>query len=162
MFEICVYKKRYDNNFFSPLSFVEVFGLGILIRDPGSRMGKNSGSRIRAPGSATLHYPVHFSGVGDTIFHSPRAFIALIITKLGPHPPVLLQCFLLSSLNCANTSSSEAVDAMAERSESDVNTLIHSTFLGPKWPSPFNGWLQFHRALKRLDFQGPTSSYLPS
>jgi hypothetical protein len=53
--------------FYSPLTFVDVIGSGI--RDPGSRMGKKSGSRIRDkhPGSATLHYPVHFCRVGDTI-----------------------------------------------------------------------------------------------
>ncbi len=43
-------------NFFSPLSFVAVFGSGI--RDPGSGMGKNQdpGSEIgdKHPGSATL------------------------------------------------------------------------------------------------------------
>jgi hypothetical protein len=43
-------------NFFSPLSFVAVFGSGIP--DPGSRMGKNqdlgSGIRDKHPGSATL------------------------------------------------------------------------------------------------------------
>jgi hypothetical protein len=41
--EICGYKKRFDNKFFSPLSFVAVFGFGIRdpewvkirIRDPG-------------------------------------------------------------------------------------------------------------------------------
>jgi hypothetical protein len=42
--------------FFSPLSFVAVFGSGI--RDPGSGMGKNqdpgSGIRDKHPGSATL------------------------------------------------------------------------------------------------------------
>jgi hypothetical protein len=42
-------KKRYDNKFFSPLSFVAVFGAGI--RDPESGMGKNQDKR---PGSATL------------------------------------------------------------------------------------------------------------
>jgi hypothetical protein len=43
------YKKRFDNNFFSPLSFVAVFGSGI--RDPGSGMGKNQdpGSGINIP-----------------------------------------------------------------------------------------------------------------
>jgi hypothetical protein len=50
-------------NFFSPLSFVAVFGSGIRdqrsgIRDPGSGMGKNqdpgSGIRDKHPGSATL------------------------------------------------------------------------------------------------------------
>jgi hypothetical protein len=49
--------------FFSPLSFVAVFGSGIRdprsgIRDPGSGMGKNqdpgSGIRDKHPGSATL------------------------------------------------------------------------------------------------------------
>ncbi len=40
------------SNFFSPLSFVAVFGSGIRypgseIRDPGSGMGKKSGSGIR-------------------------------------------------------------------------------------------------------------------
>jgi hypothetical protein len=43
-------------NFFSPFSFVAVFGPGI--RDPGSGMGKNqdpgSGIRDKHPGSATL------------------------------------------------------------------------------------------------------------
>jgi hypothetical protein len=38
-------KKRFENEFFSPLSFVAVFGSGI--RDPGSGMGK---IRIRDPG----------------------------------------------------------------------------------------------------------------
>jgi len=33
--EICDYKKRYDNIFFSPLSFVEVLDPGSEIRDPG-------------------------------------------------------------------------------------------------------------------------------
>jgi hypothetical protein len=28
-------KKRYDNNFFSPLSFIAVFDPGLEIRDPG-------------------------------------------------------------------------------------------------------------------------------
>jgi hypothetical protein len=37
------------SNFFSPLSFVAVFGSGI--RDPGSGMGKNQDPD---PGSATL------------------------------------------------------------------------------------------------------------
>jgi hypothetical protein len=50
-------------NFFSPLSFVAVFGSEIRdprsgIRDPGSGMGKNqdpgSGIRDKHPGSATL------------------------------------------------------------------------------------------------------------
>jgi hypothetical protein len=54
---------RFDGNFFSPLSFVAVFGSGIRdprsgIRDPGSGMGKNqdpgSGIRDKHPGSATL------------------------------------------------------------------------------------------------------------
>jgi hypothetical protein len=35
-----------------------------------------------------------------------------------------------------------------------------STFLGPKWHSP-NGSIQFHRAQKSLDFQGPTPSQCP-
>jgi hypothetical protein len=41
-------------NFFSPLSFVEVFNSGI--RDPGSWLGKKSGSGIqdKHSGSATL------------------------------------------------------------------------------------------------------------
>ncbi len=49
-----VTKKGLTTNFFSPLSFVAVFGSGI--RDPGSGMGKKSGSGIRDkhPGSATL------------------------------------------------------------------------------------------------------------
>jgi hypothetical protein len=51
------------SNFFSPLSFVAVFGSGIRdpgsgIQDPGSGMGKNqdpgSGIRDKHPGSATL------------------------------------------------------------------------------------------------------------
>jgi hypothetical protein len=50
-------------NFFSPLSFVAVFGSGFRdpgseIRDPGSGMGKSqdpgSGIRDKHPGSATL------------------------------------------------------------------------------------------------------------
>jgi hypothetical protein len=43
-------KKGLTTNFFSPLSFVAVFGSGI--RDPRSGMGKNQdpGSRIRDPG----------------------------------------------------------------------------------------------------------------
>jgi hypothetical protein len=47
--KICGYKKRYDNTFFSPLSFVAVFGSEI--RDPGSGMGKNQdpGSGINIP-----------------------------------------------------------------------------------------------------------------
>jgi hypothetical protein len=61
----------FDKNFFSPLSFLPVFGSGIRdprsgirdprsrIRDPGSGMGKNqdpgSGIRDKHPGSATLH-----------------------------------------------------------------------------------------------------------
>ena len=49
-------------NFFSPLSFVAVFGSEI--RDPGSGMGKNQdpGSEIRDkhPGSATLPTPPPF------------------------------------------------------------------------------------------------------
>jgi hypothetical protein len=47
--EICGYIKSYDNKFFSPLSFVAVFGSGI--RDPGSGMGENQdpGSGINIP-----------------------------------------------------------------------------------------------------------------
>jgi hypothetical protein len=47
--EICGYIKSYDNKFFSPLSFVAVFGSGI--RDPRSGMGKNQdpGSGINIP-----------------------------------------------------------------------------------------------------------------
>jgi hypothetical protein len=47
--KICGYIKRYDINFFLPLSFVAVFGSGI--RDPGSGMGKNQdpGSGINIP-----------------------------------------------------------------------------------------------------------------
>ena len=49
-------KKGMTTNFFSPLSFVAVFGSGI--RDPGSGMGKNqdpgSGIRDKHTGSATL------------------------------------------------------------------------------------------------------------
>jgi hypothetical protein len=37
--EMCGYKKGMTTNLFSPISFVEVFGSGIL--DPGSGMGKN-------------------------------------------------------------------------------------------------------------------------
>jgi hypothetical protein len=57
--KFCGYKKRCDNKFFSPLSFVKVFGSGI--RNPGSGMGKKSGSRIRDkhPGSATLVQYLH-------------------------------------------------------------------------------------------------------
>jgi hypothetical protein len=42
-------KKRFETNFFSPLSFVAVFGSGI--RGPGSGMGKNQypGSGINIP-----------------------------------------------------------------------------------------------------------------
>ncbi len=66
-------KKCLTKNFFSPLSFLHVFGSGIRdprsgirdpgwvkirIRDPGSGMGKNqdpgSGIRDKYPGSATL------------------------------------------------------------------------------------------------------------
>ncbi len=56
-------KKGMTTNFFSPLSFVAVFGSGIRdprsgIRDPGSGMGKSqdpgSGIRDKHPGSATL------------------------------------------------------------------------------------------------------------
>jgi hypothetical protein len=36
-----------------------------------------------------------------------------------------------------------------------------STFFGPKWHSP-NGLMPFHRAQKRLHFQGSTPSHLPS
>jgi hypothetical protein len=43
--EICGYKKGMTTNFFSPLSFVAVFGSGIGIRD-----GEKSGSGIRDPG----------------------------------------------------------------------------------------------------------------
>jgi hypothetical protein len=42
-------KKRYDKKIISPLSFFEVFGSGIRIRDPGSGMGKKSGSGINIP-----------------------------------------------------------------------------------------------------------------
>jgi hypothetical protein len=53
--EICGYKKRYDKNFFSPLSFVPVFGSGI--RDPGSEIRDPGWVKIRIrdkhPGSAT-------------------------------------------------------------------------------------------------------------
>jgi hypothetical protein len=47
--EICDYKKSVITNFFSPLSFVTVFGSGI--RDPGSGMDKNQdpGSGINIP-----------------------------------------------------------------------------------------------------------------
>jgi hypothetical protein len=45
-------------NFFSPMSFIAVFGSGI--RDPGSGMGKNkdpgSGIGDKHPGSATLRF----------------------------------------------------------------------------------------------------------
>jgi hypothetical protein len=51
-------KKRMITNFFSPLSFVTVFGSGIRDPGPGSGMGKNqdpgSGIRDKHPGSATL------------------------------------------------------------------------------------------------------------
>jgi hypothetical protein len=54
--EICGYIKRYDKNFFSPLSFVPVFGSGI--RDPGSEIRDPGWVKIRIrdkhPGSATL------------------------------------------------------------------------------------------------------------
>jgi hypothetical protein len=40
-------QKRYDNKFFSPLSFVEVFGSEI--QDPGYGMGKKSESGINIP-----------------------------------------------------------------------------------------------------------------
>jgi hypothetical protein len=46
--EICGYEKRYDNKFFSPLSFVAVFGSGI--QDPGSEI-RDPRSGIRDPGS---------------------------------------------------------------------------------------------------------------
>jgi hypothetical protein len=69
--KFCGYKKGLTTNFFSPLSFVAVFGSGI--RDPGSGMGKNQdpGSGINIPdpqhclGSATLpsaikrKHPIH-------------------------------------------------------------------------------------------------------
>jgi hypothetical protein len=47
-------KKGLTKFFFSPLSFVAVFGSGI--QDPGSGMGKNHypGSGMNVPGSATL------------------------------------------------------------------------------------------------------------
>ncbi len=47
--EICGYKKMFDKNFFSSLSFLPVFGSGI--RDPRSGMGKNQdpGSGINIP-----------------------------------------------------------------------------------------------------------------
>jgi hypothetical protein len=46
--EICGYIKSYENQFFSPLSFVAVFGSGI--RDPGSGWVKISpGSGINIP-----------------------------------------------------------------------------------------------------------------
>jgi hypothetical protein len=62
-------KKCLTNKFFSPLSFLPVFGSGIRdprsgIRDPGSGMGKNqdpgSGIRDKHPGSATLPYRYKF------------------------------------------------------------------------------------------------------
>ncbi len=54
-------------NFFSPFSFVAVFGSGI--RDPGSGMGKNQdpGSQIwdKHPGSATLVPAPELGGIVD-------------------------------------------------------------------------------------------------
>jgi hypothetical protein len=54
--EICGYKTRYDNNFFSPLSFVAVFGSRIW--DPESGIRDLGWVKIRIrdkhPGSTTL------------------------------------------------------------------------------------------------------------
>jgi hypothetical protein len=57
-FHLCGYKKRYDNKFFSPLSFVAVFGSGMgKNQDPGS----GSGIRDKHPGSATLISPMDYA-----------------------------------------------------------------------------------------------------
>ncbi len=46
-------KGTYDNNFFSPLSFVPLFGSGM-----GKNQDPGSGINNKHPGSATLHFPV--------------------------------------------------------------------------------------------------------
>ena len=65
----CGYIKSYDNKFFSPLSFVAIFGSGI--RDPrsGFRDGKKSGSGIRDkhPGSATLGLTLEYVHFGPDL-----------------------------------------------------------------------------------------------
>jgi hypothetical protein len=57
--------------------------------------------------------------------------------------------------------SCSAVQPCSPNPEHSGQPTAHSTFLGPKWLS-LNGSMPFHRAQKSLDFQGPTSSHLPS
>ncbi len=69
-------KKVMTINFFSPLSFVAVFGSGI--RDPGSGMGKNqdpgTGIRDKHPGSATLLSGMNFVSNFENGKYHPQRF----------------------------------------------------------------------------------------
>jgi hypothetical protein len=69
-----VVPKMYDSKFFSPLSFVAVFGSGI--RDPGSGL-RDPGSGIRALGSG-LRAPQH-------CFNQDRMKPASLLSPLGLH-----------------------------------------------------------------------------
>ncbi len=77
-------KKRYDNKFFSPMSFIAVFGSGI--RDPGSRMGKNQdpGSGINIPDSPHCRFK--------------KLNFMRIRADPNPQSPIILESFLLSDL----------------------------------------------------------------
>jgi hypothetical protein len=56
--------------------------------------------------------------------------------KVGPHPHILLPTFFFELGKQPNTSSSEAMDAMAGGSERDVNFLTNSTTLTAAGPPP--------------------------
>jgi hypothetical protein len=93
-------KKSMKTNFFSPLSFVTVFGSGIRdprsgIRDPGSGMGKNqdpgSGIREKHPGSATLGFAFIFSGSRSRPFDE---------FQCGSGPELFYQCVFRLTAFC--------------------------------------------------------------
>ncbi len=74
---MCDYKKKYDNKFFSPLSFVTVFGSGIL--DPGSGIPDPGRVkiRIRDPGSG-INIPDPQHCLHDTVmnlWYGSRSFL---------------------------------------------------------------------------------------
>jgi hypothetical protein len=71
-------------NFFSPLSFIDVFGSGI--RDPGSGMGKTkdpgSGiNKIKHPGSATLAKGMTWKPVVKTSDADPDQHIEISLNQ---------------------------------------------------------------------------------
>ncbi len=90
-------------NFFSPLSFVAVFGSGI--RDPGSGMGKNQdpGSGINIPDSQHCHLVLPFgthvlNGVGKYIYFSEKRLDNRTRNNVSTTSALFLQTSKLSEI----------------------------------------------------------------